>query len=332
MSIGFFIAFIGFLMMFISRACQAQDNTDYLFFVRSDGMGVTGCLNPNGELVQTQTITGLTAEWNHIVNVENGIFFYRNDGMGAVGQIDRDGVFRTTESITGLTANWTHIVSAGRYLLFVRADGLGAVGYLSGDGRLIQTQAINTIGTDWSHVVGTQEGIFFYRASDGLGAVGQINEAGHFTTTQALPVGELVSGWTQIINTGRNLFFYRNDGQGAVGYLNREGKFAQSHSIYSLTTDCTHIVKLKHHVLLYRASDGVAMLGQIDREGQFTVAGNYEGAFNAGYDKLVVADDLMLYHPDGLMVVKRLEHDGSFSQTQALTLTAQWTHILKVRQ
>src|SRR5262245_9621877 len=121
---------LALVILLAGATIKAQDKTNYLLFVRNDGLGAVGYLDHGGDFVQTQAINSFAANWNRVVSAENGVLFYRNDGLGAVGQIDRDGLFTTTYSTNSFSVNWTHIVSTGRNLLFYRNDGAGAVGHI----------------------------------------------------------------------------------------------------------------------------------------------------------------------------------------------------------
>jgi hypothetical protein len=341
--------------LFVLLTCattQAQDKTNYLLFVRNDGTGAVGYLERNGIFVQTQTLTNLPQNLSRVVSTEEGIYFYRNDGLYGVGQIDRGGQLNALFSPPGSEGtNFTHIINTGRHLLFVRNDGNVAVMFLTRSGSTYASSgtfySTGSGGRGWTHVVNTNDGLFFYRASDGAGAVGYLDPnggrfssesapVGSFVLTQSFRAGSFTTGWTKIVSTGRDMFFYRNDGLGAVANINRNHRFVQTQSfpIGSFATGFTHIVDTGRYLFFYRASDATAMLGRIDGAGLFATVQLYApGYFYTDYDKIVeISGSLLFYRADGFAPLEWFGFGGEFNSTEQLSLDANLTHIVKVSQ
>ena len=85
----------------------------HVLFVRNDGLFAIDHINEaNGQRVETQSGSGFSPNWTHVVAVGPHILFVRNDGLFAVGHIDEtNGQFIDTQSGSGFSTNWTHIVA-----------------------------------------------------------------------------------------------------------------------------------------------------------------------------------------------------------------------------
>jgi hypothetical protein len=328
------------LITLLTATGKAQDKTEYLLFVRDDGLGIVGYLDRVGAFIQTAMTTTFSHNWEKIVSAENGVLFYRSDGTAAVVQIDREGQIRTTHSGLGFAANWTHIVSTGRYLLFVRNDGLGAVGYISREGRFVQTQSLplGSLTFAWSNIVSTDEGLFFYR-TDGLFSVGRIDANGQLTIislhTSAQP------NWSHIVSTGKDLFFYRTEGIGevghthgfgAVGHIDRSGVFVQTQSITGMTHFWTNIVDTGRYLLFYRQDDRLGGRGRINENGRFTMLESYE-EISIGARKIVKnGSNLIFLGRYGHLQISHFDYGGTFHNYPSHELPSHLSHVVNVVQ
>lgn len=267
-----------------------------IFFYRAgDGAGAIATIQ-NGNLVQTDTLSGLTPDWNFIVSpdsISNDLFFYRRDGTGAVGRVVQ-GKFRQTQSINAqLTPNWSMIVPCGARLFFYRTDGLGAVASINQAGNLEQTDSIDKLTPNWTKIV---------------------------------CVGNQLAG-----DRPRNLLFYRKDGQGAIAFIDNAGKLRQTQSLQGLSPDWSQIVEDRDqnfsnrgHVLFYSAARGAATVAYIDTKGELRQTHQVSG-FARDWSHIVShAGRLFFYRPDSTVAVARIndithKYEGGAAQQNGLS-------------
>ena len=84
-----------------------------ILFVRHDGLFEVGTIDQiDGQYVQTQSDTGFSADWTHVVAVGPRILYVASSGgLGAVGHINWIGQHVETQSGPTYSIDWTHIVA-----------------------------------------------------------------------------------------------------------------------------------------------------------------------------------------------------------------------------
>ena len=85
----------------------------HVLFVRNDGLFEVGTIDQiDGQYVQTQSDTGFSADWTHVVAVGPHVLLVRKDGLFEVGHINEtDGRYVVTENGMGFSPDWTHVVA-----------------------------------------------------------------------------------------------------------------------------------------------------------------------------------------------------------------------------
>ncbi len=125
-------------------------------------------------------------------------------------------------------------------------------------------------------------------------------------------------------------------GAAATVWLNNAGQYTTviSYPAGSLTTGWTSIVHIgNNRMFLYRASDGLAALGVVGSNGNFTTQRSYQNVFGAGWSQIVYteATGLFFYNKaTGTGEVGTLDAQGGY-RTKKLhknLFSKEWTHIV----
>lgn len=260
---------------FSSNTCACQSDPAYtlptmLFYNPASPPDATARVDLDGTLTTLRTFSDLSAGWTHIVSPgRKNLFYYnRNSGLAAVERIGDDGSHVTLASLT-LPAGYTQVTPAGvdgLVLLYNQSTGASRVMRVEASGALTSLRPFS-LSAGWSHIVESGGLLYFYNASNGTGAILESDLAGNFTQHRTLSGGTL--GWTHITGADGMLMFYqRGTGAALTARLTREGLFGLQSIGFSAGWDQLVAVGYRE-VLIYRASDGLAVTGRLDFTGSF---------------------------------------------------------------
>ena len=228
----------------------------HVLFVRNDGLFAIDHINEaNGQRVETQSGSGFSPNWTHVVAVGPHILFVRNDPAGtyAVGHINEtNGHFVETQQDKGMAPDWTHVVAVGPHILFVRKkDGRFAVGHIDlSKGHFVETQdgtlmdpESSTVFTGAAHVVAVRSHVLLGR--DDAFEVGHIDEANsQWVPTQGPGPG--VGGFPDpmhVVAVGPHVLGVSpTRTAGFVLHINQSGQFVETETGPDFASDWTHVV------------------------------------------------------------------------------------------
>ena len=180
-----------------------------ILFVRNDdGLFEVGTIDQlNGHYVQTQSDTGFSTDWTHVVAVGPHILFVRDDGLYAVGHINLStGKFVTTDSgkltdtdgtvFTGVT----HVVAAGSRVLLGSNDEFWVLHIDEATSKIVPTQNLGRgVGGTPNpiHVVAVGPHVLGVSPTQALGYVMHFDNLGQVVETQSGP--PFASDWSHVV-------------------------------------------------------------------------------------------------------------------------------------
>jgi len=215
-------------------AFALQANSQIFVYNQDDGTGAMTTLVPPQAPI-TDYVNAYGPAWTIVTPVGGGLLFYSaQSGLGATNYVDQSGNLYT-ESVLSFGPGWTHIVQSGYFLLFYNSNSGQAVAGHMADGNFVPYQSVTSFLPGWTHIVATDQGsLLFYNAADGSGAVGYLNP------------------------------LYAGD-PGSFGQI-VDAQYIQKKSYVPgyFITGWTQVLESHHGILLYRASDGLNTMVNVD--------------------------------------------------------------------
>lgn len=261
---------------------QALANTDYVSFYNKDnGVGAATTFSRN-DAPTTTDVQGFSTGWSQIVRITGGVVLYYNhtNGVGAVAYADGNGGM-TTANAFHFSANLSIITAHRGYLMFYdKTTGHAVVGQISSNGSNYvyhQFPTVYRFSPGWTQIVSTNNGLVFYNSKDGSGAVGDwvFSYTGctglcgpsnvTFKQKASYAPGTLTEGWTQIVETGAGVLFYRaSDGVAATVDIDAAGTIiTRANTQEYLSPGWSAIVASGNDILFYNKVTGDGAVGHL---------------------------------------------------------------------
>jgi hypothetical protein len=251
------------------------------------GLAVTGNVDRNLDFSSRVAIGGFHPYRTHIVPAgypARFLTYQASNGLAAFGRLKSTDGSWVNLSVFTLPTGWTHIVplhsepsNFARLLLYRASDGIAQVDRVDlVSGAYAHQTPPFQLNPGWTHIVHAGGGqLLFYRSGDGMAVTGRVAENGTYANL-VLPF-RIDSGWTHIITapgaavipaSGRMLFYRTGTTDparnAAVYPMAGDGRLGTKVNVGGFQTDWTHVVATGDgEVLLYRASDGLALTGEV---------------------------------------------------------------------
>lgn len=177
------------------------------------------------------------------------------------------------------------------------STGTTAVGYIDGNDSYHQLSTPGDFSSGWSHMIHLPDNyLFAYNAQNGAGAIVWLNNAGAYSTVASYGAGSFTYGWSTVV---------------PIGTVNQRPR-----------------------IFFYRASDGLAALGEVASDGSLRTITSYPiGYFGADWTNIVYTGrtGILFYNgTTGTAEVGTISSNGTY-RTRKLHehyFSTGWTHIV----
>jgi hypothetical protein len=262
---------------------QAFADVNYVgFYNQANGVGSVARFDGPSEAPTTTAVQGFSAGWTTIVPLSTGVFYYnQSSGLAAVAEPLKNGGMSTINDLH-FSSGWSSIVNHQGYLLFYnKTTGLGVVGTLQRSGSKYvfhQFPEVYHFSANWTTIVSASDNLVFYNALDGSGATGSWTYTYpsdctgfctpsdvKFTQRVGYAKGTFTSGWTNIVDSGSGVLFYRiTDGLSATVDVDTTGHIhTRDNTVIHLSAGWTAIEAIDNHFFFYNKETGEGAIGHI---------------------------------------------------------------------